>query len=307
MIGSAASTLGVVSWGLAGAFAAAVAYGFATVLQAVGARREGNVDDLDVRLIGRLVRSTPYVAGVALDGVGFGLSFIALRSEPLFLVQAIVASSLAVTALLAVLMLGARPAVPEWIALLSVTGGLALLGLSAATEHPARLPQVDKLLLVSLVIAVGIGAYVVARRRSSGGRQGDAWAFGVLAGLMYAASGISARVLTSSHRPLRLLTDPALWALVSAGVLGLLLYAMALQRGTVTVATATATTADTLVPAAIGVFLLGDRPAPGHTGVAVAGFALTVAGAIALARFGEAPSGEAVHGVAEELSTADGA
>jgi drug/metabolite transporter (DMT)-like permease len=277
-----------VSWGLAGAFAAAVAYGVATVLQALGARQQGSVDDLDVHLIGRLLRSTPYVLGVALDGVGFGLSFIALRSEPLFLVQAVVASSLAVTAIMGVTLLGARPARAEWLALGAVTAGLSLLGLSANSEHPAQLPRTERLLLLSLVVAVGIAAYFAARSRRSL-RQGDAWAFGVLAGLMYGAGGISARVLTPSHRPLKLLADPALWALISAGLLGLLLYAMALQRGSVTVATAAATTADTLVPAAVGVFLLGDRPAPGRTAFAAAGFALTVAGAVALARFGEAP------------------
>ena len=281
-----------VSWGLAGAFAAAVAYGIATVLQAVGARHQGRVDDLDARLVQRLLHSTPYVLGVALDGVGFALSFIALRSEPLFLVQGVVASSLAVTAVLAVVVLGARPAASEWAALLSVTAGLALLGLSATTEHPAPLAETDRLLLLSLVVAVGLAAVVVARsRRVPSG--GDVWAFGILAGLMYGAGGIAARVMRTSHQPLRLLADPALWTLVCAGILGLLLYAMALQRGRVTVATAATTAADTLVPAAIGFFLLGDRPAPGRGAMAAVGFALTVVGAIALARFGEAPPPDA--------------
>jgi thiol:disulfide interchange protein len=112
---------------------------------------------------------------------------------------------------------------------------------------------------------------------------------------MYGAGGIAARILTPSHRPLRLLADPALWTLVTAGVLGLLLYAMALQRGRVTVATAATTAADTLVPAAVGIFLLGDRPAPGRGAVAAVGFALTVIGALALARFGEAPESADLH------------
>ena len=67
-----------------------------------------------------------------------------------------------------------------------------------------------------------------------------------------------------------------------AGVLGLLLYAMALQRGTVTVATAAVVVTETLVPAAIGITLLGDRPAPGRTPLAAAGFAITVTGSLLL-------------------------
>ena len=282
------STFKSVSWGLAGAFAAAVAYGFATVLQAIGARQQGSVDDLDTRLVQRLLHSTPYVMGVALDAVGFALSFMALRSEPLFLVQAIVASSLAVTAILAMTVLGAHPSAAEWTALLAVTAGLVLLGLSAKIEHPAPLAQSDRLLLLALVVAVGVAAFAVARSQRVASK-GDVWAFGVLAGLMYGAGGIAARVLTPSHRPERLLTDPALWTLICAGILGLLLYAMALQRGSVTVATAATTAADTLMPAAIGFFLLGDHPAPGRGVMAAVGFGLTVFGALALARFGEAP------------------
>src|SRR3954447_3424518 len=96
------STVGSVSWGLVGAFAAAVAYGAATVLQAVGARRAGPAAGPDAHLMLRLLRSLPSLAGLGLDVVGFGLSLAALRSQPLFVVQAIVASSLAVTALLVV-------------------------------------------------------------------------------------------------------------------------------------------------------------------------------------------------------------
>jgi hypothetical protein len=36
--------------------------------------------------------------------------------------------------------------------------------------------------------------------------------------------------------------------------------------------------------------LLGDRPAPGRTTIAAVGFVLTVAGAVALARYGEPPT-----------------
>jgi hypothetical protein len=38
------------------------------------------------------------------------------------------------------------------------------------------------------------------------------------------------------------------------------------------------------------VLLLGDRTRPGFAAVAVAGFALAIVGALALGRFGQAPS-----------------
>jgi drug/metabolite transporter (DMT)-like permease len=278
-----------VNWGLVGAFAAAVTYGAATILQTVGAREGGQTDELDRRLVKRLLRSAPYLTGLVLDAVGFGLSFAALHTLPLFTVQAIIASSLAVTALLAVLFLGMRPSVLEWTALLAVTAGLTLLAASARDQAPAALDDLDRWLLVISVAVVGVFAFVAAkRRRVPSGR--DAWALGALAGLMYGGAGIGARMLRTPSSPWRLFVDPALYAMALAGLLGLLLYAMALQRGSVTVATATVVVAETLVPAAVGITLLGDRPASGHTALAATGFALTVVGAVALARYGEPAS-----------------
>jgi len=284
-----------VSWGLAGAFAAALAYGVATVLQAIGARQTGRASGPDARLALRLLRSAPYVGGLLLDGIGFALSLAALRSQPLFTVQAIVASSLAVTALLAVVVLQARLARLEWGALAMVTGGLVLLGLSANDQHPARVSYSSRFVLLLVVIAAATIVALAASARDAHASdtnrsKNDAWALGCLAGLMYGAGGIGARILANPRSIHGLLLDPALWAMAIAGILGLLLYAMALQRGSVTVATAATVVTETLVPAAIGITLLGDRPAHGRTTLAAAGFAVTVTGSLLLARYGAAPA-----------------
>jgi drug/metabolite transporter (DMT)-like permease len=96
-------------------------------------------------------------------------------------------------------------------------------------------------------------------------------------------------MLATPRHPWDLVFDPALYAMVAAGVLGLLLYALALQRGSVTLATSAVVVAETLVPAAVGILLLGDRPAHGDWSMAALGFALAVLGAVALARYGQAP------------------
>jgi drug/metabolite transporter (DMT)-like permease len=280
-----------VTWGLAGAFAAAIAYGVATVLQAVGASRTGRADAPDARLLWRLVHSLPYVIGLLLDGVGFALSLAALRSQPLFLVQAVVASSLAVTAMLAVVVLGSRLSLLEWLAVALVTTGLTFLALAANDQPSAAVSFSGRLLLLAAVVGVGLVTAATARRRSATGRD-DAWALGSLAGLMYGAGGIGARVLADPTSITGLLSDPALWAMAFAGILGLLLYAMALQRGRVTIATSAVVVTETLVPGAIGITLLGDRPAQGRTLLAALGFAVTVAGSVLLARYGEAPAKE---------------
>jgi drug/metabolite transporter (DMT)-like permease len=224
-----------------------------------------------------------------LDGVGFALSLAALRSQPLFLVQAVVASSLAVTAMLAVVMLNTRLSPREWLAVAFVTAGLTFLALSAHNEPSARIGFGGRAMLLAGVVVVGIVTAGVARRRSAAGRD-DAWALGCLAGLMFGAGGIGARVLAHPRSVTGLLDDPALWAMAIAGLLGLLLYAMALQRGRVTIATSAVVVTETLAPAAIGITLLGDRPAHGRTVLAAVGFAVTVIGSVLLARYGEAPT-----------------
>ena len=66
-----------------------------------------------------------------------------------------------------------------------------------------------------------------------------------------------------------------------------MLYATALEDGSVTVATAAVVLAETTPPAVVGIMFLGDHTRPGLGGVAVLGFSLAVVCAVALARFGE--------------------
>jgi drug/metabolite transporter (DMT)-like permease len=275
-----------VTFGLAGAFAAAVAYGVATILQTIGARRQLRADRVDVRLLWRLTGSLPFVLGIILDAAGFGLSLAALRSLPLFVVQAAISSNLAVTALLAAAVLRARLRAVDWAGIAAVTAGLTLLAVSAAQQHPARVELLGRVGLLLGVLLLAALALLGGRHRR--GQHATApWALGVLAGLCYGAASIGARALRRPGSLAGLVTDPASWAIVLAGLLGLLLYATALQRGAVTVVTAAVTTAETLAPAAIGVALLGDHPRRGLVGLAATGFALTVGGALVLARYGE--------------------
>lgn len=91
--------------GLCSAGGAALCYGIGSVLQADAARRTAASAGLDPRLLARLLRSGRYLVGVGADGAGFLLSLLAVRTLPLFVVQSVVASFLAVTAVLAAVLL----------------------------------------------------------------------------------------------------------------------------------------------------------------------------------------------------------
>jgi drug/metabolite transporter (DMT)-like permease len=265
---------------LAGALAAAFCFGVASVLQAMAARSVPG--GMDARVLVRVVGQWRYVLGLGLDLAGFVAELAALRGLPLFVVQAAVASALAVTALAAAVLLRARLAGREWLAVLGVCLGLALLGASAGEEGPAQARTAFRVGLLATALLLGVLG-VAARRTAPP-------VLGVLAGLGFGVVAITARVLPSLA-PADLVRDPGTYALAVAGLVGMLLYAAALRLGAVTVVTAALVLAETVAPALVGVAALGDRTRPGFAAVAVAGFVLALAGALGLARFGEPAEG----------------
>ncbi len=275
--------------GLVGAFGAAVCYGVASVLQALAARRTATAEGLDPRLVLRLLKSWPYVAGLGLDVLGFMMSLVALRMLPLFLVQGVIASSLAVTAVLGAFVLHMGLRGREKVAVGVVVAGLILLALSAAEDHPVPVTSGTHWGVLAAGVALSGLAVLLARLP---GRLGAA-ALGAVAGLQFGVVATAARILPQSFAPTVLFTDPATYALVVAAPVGMLALSTALQRGTVTQATAPLVVAETIAPALVGLLLLGDAPRAGWAWAAVLGFVLAVAGAVTLASHGEVRSEEA--------------
>ena len=142
------------------ALAANVSYGIGTVLQAAGARRTSTSEHLDVMLFARLSRQLPYLAGLGLDAIGFVASIVALRTLPLFVVQAAIAGSVGVTALASVFAFGFRLRASDVRAIGVLIVGLVLLGASAHGEHAAHLSRLGGWLLLLGVGVVAIGGIV---------------------------------------------------------------------------------------------------------------------------------------------------
>jgi drug/metabolite transporter (DMT)-like permease len=269
--------------GLLGALAASVCYGVASVLQALAARQTEAAEGLDPRLLLRLTRSWRYLLGLGLDGLAFLLSIVALRTLPLYAVQAIVASFLAVTAVLGAVLLQMRLTRADKVGIAVVIGGLVLVGLTAAEEGAAAVGAADGWGVLIAAVLLLAAAFPLGRVHGSLG----AALLGGIAGLAFGAVAVAARILPDPMTTTLLLSSPAMYALLLSGAVALLTYSTALQRGSVTQATAPLVVAETVAPAPIGVSLLGDAPRPGWGWVAVVGFVLAVVGAVSLARHGE--------------------
>jgi drug/metabolite transporter (DMT)-like permease len=274
---------------LIGAAAAAIAYGSATVLQAIGVRHMAAIPD-GATLWTRLIAGRLYALGLTLDVVGFLASVAALRTLPLFLVESAVASSVAVTAVLAVLVLDLRLRRAEITALVVIGVGLVLLAVSAepGPAHHAGAAAGWVLLgtvaLVALMLLIGLRDANFPRA---------SLILATAAGAGYGLVGIAARALAVRDPWWRTAADPVLWALLAQGALAVIAYGFALHRGRVTTVAAITMVVETVFPAIVGLVFLGDAVRPHLTPVAVIGFLATLAGSVALASQAEVDVAEA--------------
>lgn len=263
---------------LLGAVFGALAYGAATILQAVGVQRIAASPNTS--WTARLRAGRLYAAGLALDAAGFVASLAALQTLPLFLVESMLASSVAVTAVLAVLFLGVRLAAREVVALAVIGLGLVLLAISAQEGPADPIDALGGWLLlaggcaVAAVFAVGL----LDRHRSR-----SSLLLATASGLGFGLTGIAARVLEAPDPLWRMVFQPPLWALVIGGAVAVVAYGFALDRGRTTSVAAVTFAVETVVPAAIGLAWLGDSVRHGFAAVAVAGFVAALGGCLALA------------------------
>lgn len=258
-------------------------YGLGTVLQAAGARRASASAHLDLMLFARLSRQLPYLAGLGLDAIGFAASLVALRTLPLFVVQAAIAGSVGVTALSSVFAFGFRLRASDTFAIAVLVLGLGLLGASARGQDAAHLSQLGGWLLLIGVVVVAAGGIVAARLTDPFGGI----ALAACAGLGFSGTAIAERALHVPAVWWHLAYEPITIALVLYGVGAMLMFASALQRGAITATTAMLFAVETIVPSIVGLAVLGDRTRPHFEIVAALGFALTVGASLALARYTE--------------------
>jgi drug/metabolite transporter (DMT)-like permease len=266
--------------GLGAALSAAVLFGSASIVQAIAVRRIPRSPGLSAQLVAELLGQPLFLAAMALNLIGFSLHLVALRSIPLFLAQAGIAASLAVTALLAVRVFGDRLGPSDWAAVVGTCAGLAMLAASSGSVGDERASDAFILGLYAALAALATGGFLVSRMHGALSTE----LLGLLAGFGFAGVSISARVLPGLA-PSTVAVAPSAYALAISGALAFLLYSIALQRGSVTGATAPMIVSQTVTPAAVGVLLLHDGIRDGWLPIAALGFVITGLGALRLARF----------------------
>jgi drug/metabolite transporter (DMT)-like permease len=264
---------------LIAAFGCSLCIGVAAVLEKVSADREARVSSLQIGLLVRLLDDWPYLFGLALDGASFLLTVVAVQNLPLFVAEPVIALNVVITALLERLLFQRRLRGVAWVAFVGILVGLSLLAISGGPERARTAAAAVRWAVILLPLGVAAAGAVVATRN----RHGATVALGVLDGVAFGGTAVAGRMLVVPHQFWQILLSPLLWSMLAYGLVGLLLFTIALQRSHASVIGASTTAAQSIVPIVVGIAFLGDSPRDGAWAVAVAGMVLTLAGTLAIA------------------------
>jgi hypothetical protein len=254
---------------------AAFGYGIGAVLQALGARHAAAAHHSGIK---GMVKQPIFLLGLLADFGSWVISRFALHTLPLFAVQTILAGSLAVTVVLAGIVLGAELRRPDKWAIVATVAGLIIVGVSAGSDE-AR----DVTHLLKLCILAGIPALLVAAFFAI--KMNKAVILAVLAGVAFTSSALAARTIRVRGESIgSILTEPMLAAMLIYAVIALGIHAGALIRGEVGPVTAAMWATEVLVAVVIGAVALDDHMRPGWALPATFGIAMTLAATVVLAR-----------------------
>jgi hypothetical protein len=227
-----------------------------------------------VRAAAALLRSRRWLTAFGAETVGWLVYLAALRLAPLALVQAVSASGIAVLALSGARGHPARLPRREQLAVVLAIAGLVLLGASLAGMRPADHVPNAVHAAVWLGACGGAAAMLsVARLRAS-----HASILGLAAGLLFSGGDISAKLAV--HGGAWLLVAVPLVAFYALGSIQL---QSAFQHGDAVTAAGIATLTTNAVPIVAGILLLHETLPGGASRVLqIVAFALVVGGAALL-------------------------
>ncbi|MFI1993707.1 hypothetical protein [Actinoplanes sp. NPDC020271] len=251
-------------------------YAAGSILQAVGARRStGAVSTLGHPL---------YLIGIALDMMAWLGSMVALRELAVYLVESVLAGSLAITAFAAWAFLGSKLRRRDVAAIVVTILALAGLAMSAGQQHVVAASLTLRLFFVGALVIVLFLGFAATKIGSPG-------LIASIGGLSVGFAALGGRALhlpddemtTVGSAAMTIFSEPLTYVLLVFAANGMIMYANALQGGDVGRVTAVHWTFEVIAPSVIALTVLGDTVRPGWEPVALAAALVTVGCAIVLA------------------------
>jgi hypothetical protein len=225
----------------------------------------------------RLIAQPRYLAGLAVDGLGWACTVMALRHLPVFAVQAVQGGSIALTAVLARMVYGSALRTVDRVAIVACVVGLGLAAGGAGAGPPPSVSATTDAVLCAAMVLLAAAAVGLWRRRR-------AWPLAVVAGLAFGATSVAVRAVhLRDGDPVELLTQPGPYVVVGFWAVGMSSYSRALALGNLAQVTAVFLVTEVVVPGLVGIALLGDSVRAGWWGPMVVGLLLAVGGVAVLA------------------------
>jgi drug/metabolite transporter (DMT)-like permease len=268
--------------GLAAAVLASLLFNLGLVLQGLEARAEPPSLRLRLALLGALLKRWRWVLGWLLGAIGVAPQVLALSIAPFVIVQPALTVGLLLVLGAGVRALGERVAASEWIGVVAIIAGVALVAGGAPGHEETHRPGAVVLLVVGAMIAASLVPFAVRRTRLD------------TAIVTMAASGAG---LAATNIAIKLLSDDvgaghyavgAVWLAVAAAVgIGATVTAMtAFQRAAATVVVPVTTSVQTFLPIALEPLFLREQwgTAPLHGALIAAGLGVVLTGTVLVAR-----------------------
>jgi len=272
------------------ALLAACAFGVGTVLQQKGTLSV-SLPSSDPKFFAQLLRTPVWLAGGALQVVGWILQAAALDRGELMVVQPIIMLSLVIALPFGVWLTGQKVGRREIVGASATVVGLAVF---VVVGHPAAgtdTGSTEAWIVSVLIVAALVTALTLLVRNRPPGQAAVllGTASGVLFGFQAAATKVFVQQLGNGL--LALLETWSVYALIVSAVLGFALQQSALKTGVLAPAMASTNVANMTVSVVLGALVFEETLSHGHGRflVSVGALALAVLGVLSLTR-SEAPS-----------------
>jgi drug/metabolite transporter (DMT)-like permease len=265
---------------------AACSFGVAAALQHQQAHQVAGDGTPRLGLLAALLRRPRWLASIAAAALAYGLQAVALAFGPITLVAPVIAMDLLFALPLAAWWSGRRLHGRDWIGCVLVACGVGVfLASSPPSAGRSDAPAQEWLAVFAVVGIIVILAVAAAAKSSAEAIRAVllAAAAGVLFGLLAAVTLSFTRLIRAAGLPAAV-GHWQLWALMSLGVIGLLLSQSAFQAGALSASLPLIDTLEPISGVLIGVLIFDERIAgsPAALAVQLAGGAVAVAGIVLL-------------------------
>ena len=257
----------------------AISSGVATVLQKISADRIDRTKSMSPALLLKLLRDWPYLTGIILDLLSWGLTLVAVHNLALFVVQPILAFTIVATVLVESLVFHNNLSKRTLLALAAIVIGLGLLGLTATSETASSYDVILKYVVaLSPLGLLGLASlFVRSKNRTS------SFVLAAISGLSFGGASIAGRMIVMTGSYIHLIYEPLIWAMIAYGIIAILLLTIALQRLFASMVIAVVITTETISAILVGLIYLGDSPRQGLWIVMITGALIATCGSLSVA------------------------